>query len=323
MMENGLEQLIAECAEAMFDEDLELCEARDFTVDPVSRKLVAREHGFAVISASRDDDYFRPAKADSKRDWRRFRKSGEKPEFDPNRKIIHPEVEIASKFGRIVPDNKARTSALKRELVRLGWEFRPSYGGYKSKGENAAGGEHTFIVYPHKYDHLTHRIAVGDFNSTNEERENWAEFKQEMLELGQRYRQVAVYFVEPLFMQFDDYHGDQFPEAGRHHSVRASDLLRRNGNVESGEHAGETEFSISDVRPSTLDDEFFTRLDARTGRSKKARGLAQNTMPSIRGEMSKRAISRAKRRAQEKRKEILAGRDLNRFVKNSFTGDPA
>lgn len=307
-MEHGLEQLVRECAEAMLEEDIELSEARDFTVDPVGRKMVAREHGFAVISASRDDDYFRPARADSKRDWRRFRRSGEKPEFDPNRKIVNPEVEIASRFGRIIPDRKSRTNALKRDLVRLGWEFRPCYGGYKAENEDAGGGEHTFIVYPCKYDHGTHEVIVGDFISDEDEIGNWMQFRREMLWLGQRYRQVAVYFAEPLCMHRED------DEAKRHKSIRSSDNLRRNGTVEDGEHAGELDFQARNVRPSRTNDVNFTNLDGRSGRTKETRTAANNMIAANNSHLSGRTVRR-------KRKRLMRQLDPDRLARHSFTAD--
>lgn len=308
-------RLLEECVETMREEDEPLSEAQDFSVDPVRKKLVAREHGFAVISASRDNQYFRPAKADSKRELRRFKKSGFKPEYDPAMKEVNPEVELASRFGRIVPDRKTRTNALKQDLVHLGWEFRPDVGGYKNEKEDAGGGEHTFIVYPCKYDHAAHRKIVGDFPSDEEEIANWTEFKRDMLWLGQRYRQVAVYFAEPLCMHKDE------EEAARHISIRSSDALRRNGEVVDGKRAGDTDFQARHIRPSRPNDLFFTNLDARTGRTKETRSAVYDVHPNIRPGMSERAVRRAKRRASSQRERMLGKLDLKRLSHNSFTAE--
>lgn len=308
-------RLLLECVEKMWEEDCELTEARDFSVDPETRKLVAREHGFAVISASRDNDYFRPAKADSKKELRRFRKSGFKPEYDPAMKEIAPEVEIASRFGRIVPDRKSRTNALKQDLVRLGWEFRPGYGGYKAPNENAGGGEHTFIVYPCKYNHSTHERIVGDFSSDEEELANWEEFKRDLLWLGNRYRQVAVYFTEPLCM----HRGED--EAVRHKSVLSSDAIRRNGEIVDGKRVGDLDFQATHVRPSRTNDLFFTQLDGRTGRTKETRSAAYDVHANIRPEMSARAVRRSKRKAMRERDRAMKRLDPDRLARHSFTAD--
>ncbi len=122
-----------------------------------------------------------------------------------------------------------------------------------------SGMEHGFIVYPFKYDHETHQKTVGSFASPEEEAENWHFFKQELLELGRKYRQWAVYFVEPKTLQPN--------ERMRHSDLQSSDIydeagvrVARFGALNNQYYGARAPYKKKDVP--------FTNLRGRTGRTK-------------------------------------------------------
>ena len=236
MMENGLEQLIAECAEAMFDEDLELCEARDFTMLPDGLHFEPREDGFAVVSGARANK-----------------------ETPYGKVIIGPD----GKPIRNTNDSRiAMNNRLGRALEQLGYAFRKTRGGFRENAKSNPVGEYGFIVYPYKYDKDTGERVGGVLTEMPIEDKTRAfdEFAREIRRLGRAFKQEAVLIVKPKWLS-----GQRFYDTGTR--MRTDDRIgylpafRKRRNA-----VKDNVMSFDTARQTTLEEPYFTNFKGRTDR---------------------------------------------------------